>query len=165
MERKREPSVGVSMIKRIMVAVDGSDSAKKAAEVALDIAGKYRAELHVLYAINPPIPSIAYSFPSMTPPTPSQAEIDAYYATAKKAAMAIVGQTVSEAQKRGLNAKPEIPEAAVSVVETIINHVATDKVDLIVIGSRGLGGFKRLLLGSVSSGVVTHAPCPVLVVR
>ncbi|HZY95039.1 MAG TPA: universal stress protein [Candidatus Bathyarchaeia archaeon] len=153
------------MFKRIMVAVDGSESAKKAAEVALDITGKYKAELHVLYAINPPIPSIAYSFPSMTPPTPSQAEIDAYYATAKKTAMAIVEQTVSEAQKRGINAKPEIPEATGSVVETLINHAVDDKVDLIVMGSRGLGGFKKLLLGSVSSGVITHAPCPVLVVR
>ncbi len=165
MEKTREPSVEVSMFKRIMAAVDGSESSRKASEVALDVAGKYKAELHVLYAINPPIPSIAYSFPSMTPPTPSQAEIDAYYANAKKAAMAIVGQTVSEAQRRGINAEPEIPEATLSVVETIVNHAASDKVDLIVIGSRGLGGFKKLLLGSVSSGVVTHAPCPVLVVR
>jgi nucleotide-binding universal stress UspA family protein len=39
------------------------------------------------------------------------------------------------------------------------------KGDLIVVGSRGLGGFKRLLLGSVSSALVHHAPCPVLVVR
>ncbi len=39
------------------------------------------------------------------------------------------------------------------------------KGDLIVVGSRGIGGFKRLLLGSVSSALVHHAPCPVLVVR
>jgi nucleotide-binding universal stress UspA family protein len=39
------------------------------------------------------------------------------------------------------------------------------KVDLIVIGSRGLSGFKKLLLGSVASGVVTYSHCPVLVVK
>jgi nucleotide-binding universal stress UspA family protein len=37
--------------------------------------------------------------------------------------------------------------------------------DLIVIGTRGRSAFKRLLLGSTASGVVTHAPCPVMVVR
>ena len=40
-----------------------------------------------------------------------------------------------------------------------------EKIDLIVMGTRGMGGFKKMLLGSVSSGVVTHAQCTVLVVR
>jgi nucleotide-binding universal stress UspA family protein len=37
--------------------------------------------------------------------------------------------------------------------------------DIIVVGSRGLGGFRRVLIGSVSDSVVRHAPCPVLIVR
>jgi len=51
------------------------------------------------------------------------------------------------------------------VVETIINHAAKEDVDLIIVGTRGLGGFKKMLIGSVSSGVISHANCPVLVVR
>jgi len=51
------------------------------------------------------------------------------------------------------------------VVETIINHAAKEHVDLIIVGTRGLGGFKKMLIGSVSSGVISHANCPVLVVR
>ena len=79
--------------------------------------------------------------------------------------MGIVGETESKAKKQGIHVKTEIPEAVSSVVETIINHATKESVDLIVVGTRGLGGFKKMLLGSVSSGIVSHAHCPVLVVR
>ena len=49
--------------------------------------------------------------------------------------------------------------------EVILNYAKEKGVDLIVMGTRGLGGFKKLLLGSVSNGVVSHAPCSVLIVR
>ena len=153
------------MFKRILVAVDGSESSKRASNVAVDIAEKYKAELHVMYAISPPTSQLAYSFPSITLPAQSQSAIDAYYAQARKIGMAIVNEAVAQAAKRSIKAKPELAEGVSSVVETIVDHATKDKVDLIVIGSRGLGGFKKLLLGSVSSGVVTHASCPVLVVR
>lgn len=173
MAKKRsseEPSTAVSklLFKRILVAVDGSESAARASQVALELTEKFRSELIVLHAISPPtspyLSSISSASPIMPPP-PSQAEVDAYYAYARRAALGIIGDTVDQAKKRGLTAKPEIPEGVSSVVETIINHAANEKADLIVIGTRGLGGFKKLLLGSVSSGVVTHAHCPVLVVR
>jgi nucleotide-binding universal stress UspA family protein len=48
-------------------------------------------------------------------------------------------------------------------VAVLLDHASSD--DLIVVGSRGRGGFKGLLLGSVSQQVVLHAPCPVVVVR
>jgi len=101
----------------------------------------------------------------MAPPPPSQKEIDAYYAYARRVALGIIGETVSEAKKLGINIKTELPEGASSVVETIINHAAKEEVDLIIVGTRGLGGFKKMLIGSVSSGVISHANCPVLVVR
>jgi nucleotide-binding universal stress UspA family protein len=47
--------------------------------------------------------------------------------------------------------------------EEILDHA--EGADLIVVGCRGVGGFKRLLLGSVSYALVQHAPCPVLIVR
>ena len=51
------------------------------------------------------------------------------------------------------------------MVEEILGVAEKEKIDLIVIGTRGLGGFRKLLQGSVSSGVMTHAKCNVLVVR
>jgi len=72
---------------------------------------------------------------------------------------------LSEAKKRGIMVKADIPEATTSVVETIVNQAVKENADLIIVGTRGLGGFKKLILGSVSNGVVSHAHCPVLVIR
>jgi nucleotide-binding universal stress UspA family protein len=157
-----------SLFKKILVALDGSESSKKATQAALELAEKLKADLLVLHAISPPTTyyhSTIASPTGMSLPSPSQHEIDAYYAYAKKVATSIVGEVESKGKKLGIHVKTEISEAVSSVVETILNHAAKENVDLIVVGTRGLGGFKKLLLGSVSNGVVSHAHCPVLVVR
>ncbi len=165
---ERAVSRSTVLFKKILVAVDGSESSNRAARVALGLAEILKAELIVLHAISPPTSYYRSNFPvpvGMAPPPPSQKEIDAYYAYARRVALGIIGETVSEAKKLGINIKTELPEGASSVVETIINHAAKEEVDLIIVGTRGLGGFKRMLIGSVSSGVISHANCPVLVVR
>jgi nucleotide-binding universal stress UspA family protein len=53
----------------------------------------------------------------------------------------------------------------VNLVGAIVEYAELENIDLLVIGSRGLTGFKKLLVGSVASGVVTYAHCPVLVVK
>jgi len=156
------------LFKKILVALDGSESSQRATQAALELAEKLKTELVLLHAISPPTSYYHTTIASptgMSLPAPSQHEIDAYYAYARKVALGIVGETESKAKKQGIHVKTEIPEAVSSVVETIINHAAKENVDLIVVGTRGLGGFKKLLLGSVSSGIVSHAQCPVLVVR
>lgn len=50
-------------------------------------------------------------------------------------------------------------------VQIIVEYGNAVKADMIVMGSRGLGAFKRLVHGSIANGVVSRAPCPVLVVR
>ncbi len=157
-----------SLFKKILVALDGSESSQKAAQAALELAEKLKADLILLHAISPPTTYYHSTIASPTGislPAPSQHEIDAYYAYAKKVATSIVGEVEFKGKKLGIHVKAEIPEAVSSVVETILNHAAKENVDLIVVGTRGLGGFKKLLLGSVSNGVVSHAHCPVLVVR
>ena len=76
-----------------------------------------------------------------------------------------VDEAVSLAKAQDVPVKRRVLKGAASVVEAITNYSAAQKVDLIVVGTRGSGGFKRLLLGSVSSGVVNHATSSVLVVR
>ena len=72
-----------------------------------------------------------------------------------------VGSGVTEARFRS-----EIIEDPSSTVEwVIINYAELESVDLIVMGTRGKSGFKRALLGSVASGVLSHAHCPVMIIR
>jgi len=56
-------------------------------------------------------------------------------------------------------------ENAPSIVQAITDYASQEKVDLIVVGTKGLSGFKKLLIGSVSSGLFSHANQPVLVTR
>jgi nucleotide-binding universal stress UspA family protein len=170
MKMAREPSqASTTLFKKILVAVDGSESSARAAKAALDLAENLKSELTVLHAITPITAyyrsSLASGAGAIAPPPISQKEIDAYYAYARRVAIGIAGETVSEAEKRNVRVKTDFPEAVSSIVETIIGHAEKEHVDLIVVGTRGLGGFKKMLIGSVSSGVISHATCPVLVVR
>jgi len=61
--------------------------------------------------------------------------------------------------------KTDVITTPLSIVSTILQYAQKDDADLIVIGTRGITGFKKMLLGSVASGIVTYAHCPVLVIR
>lgn len=162
------PNSSKSMFKRLLVALDGSENSARASQAALDLAEKLKSELIVLHAIIPP--ALYYHVEAspegtvIEPPT-HEKEADLYLEYARRVGGGIVDSTVSEAKKRGITTKADLPEAATSVVETIVNQAVKENADLIIVGTRGLGGFKKLLLGSVSSGVVDHAHCPVLVIR
>jgi nucleotide-binding universal stress UspA family protein len=77
----------------------------------------------------------------------------------------MVDEAVRLAEMEGVKATGVIRDNVFSVVEAIVNVAEDRNVDLIVIGTRGLTGFRRLLIGSVSSGVVGHAHCSVFLVR
>ena len=61
--------------------------------------------------------------------------------------------------------KTEIVEGAKSAATTIMEYAESENIDLIIVGSRGRTGFKKLLLGSVSSKIIKNAHCAVLVIR
>ncbi len=142
--------------KRIVAPVDGSENSTRALKVAVEIASKYGSELIVLNV------TTRHAF-SPTPPKDATAKYEEY---AEQAAKHLVEQAVKFAQEGGANARGKVVWAAnLGVVGEIVEIVNEEKADLVVIGSRGLGEFRRLVMGSVSTGVVTHAPCRVLVER
>ncbi len=149
-----------STFKRILVAVDGSENSLSAAKVAISLAKKQGADLLIVNAINTPSYWVSYS-PAGAPPM----YITELRENEEKEANILMERIKDMASREGSKATGEIMKDVSSVVEAITIYASDQKVDLIVMGTRGLSGFRKLLIGSVSSGVVTHAHCSVLVVR
>ncbi len=147
---------------RILVPIDGSTNSIRALKVACNMARFSGAELLILNVI--PTPGVLVEAPVGFGLPPGG--ISEYYNRQEENAGSIVGQAVSLCKEQGVNnVTTQITRAGKSIVEEIIDAATRKNIDLIVIGTRGLGGFKKLLLGSVSGGVVTHASCDVYVVR
>lgn len=83
---------------------------------------------------------------------------------AKSKGKSILERGLEIAKEEGVEAAGELVEAP-SIVQALVELATREKADLIVVGTRGMTGFKKLIMGSVSSGLIGHAECPVLVVR
>lgn len=138
------------MSHRVVVGVDGSDHSRHALDHAFEAARRVGAKVTVVHAYQVPMPVPLYGVPPVTTRTRDDHE---------RAARGVLDQTVGT-HPRDLDIEcivtPRPPAPA-------LVRLASGA-DLLVVGSRGRGGFKQLLLGSTSHQVVTHATCPVLVV-
>lgn len=149
-------------ISRILVPIDGSENAYRALSLAIDIATKYGAELLVIHVVqlDPNLAafgvygiSIAEDIVKMR--DAAKREITPWFEKIKKEADASYVKMRSDI----------IVEYPLTLVGEISDYAEKNHVDLIVMGSRGRTGFKKLLLGSIASSVVTYAHCPVLVIK
>jgi nucleotide-binding universal stress UspA family protein len=135
---------------KILLATDGSREAELAASTAADLAKIHNSELHVVY-VEPALPMIA----DFADPGPERTEPESRQLLDEQVErIRSAGGTVAEAHLR--LGRPD--DQIVWVAEELGAGV-------IVMGSRGHGGVRRALMGSVSDSVIRHAHCPVLVVR
>jgi nucleotide-binding universal stress UspA family protein len=139
---------------RIVVGIDGSDHSKRALDWALAEARLRSADLDVVYAWMLPVYATGYGF------APG-ALIDpvAMAAGATSQLDRTVDEVVGDAKDVTIERK---------AVEGMAAQVLVDEAegaDLLVVGSRGHGGFAGLLLGSVSQQCAQHASCPVVIIR
>ncbi len=141
---------------RITVAIDGSPNSDDALAEAIDLAGQYGSELTVLTVapLTPIYMPAANSYMATSPI--SQTDTTRY--------QALIEGAVKQAQQAGVASVTGVCQEGV-VVDEILAFLETHPTDLVVVGSRGMSAAKRLLIGSISSALVAHAPCPVLVVR
>ena len=91
--------------------------------------------------------------------------LETYVGEAKKHAEIWFDTIRAIAAQRKVPTTSEVILEVESIADVIVNYAKTNNVDLIVIPSRGRTGLRRFLLGSIASRVVSHAHCPVLVVR
>ncbi len=138
-------------MERIVVAIDGSDTSQRALSWALDEGRLRQAAVEVMHSYHAQyVDAPPYGVPMFEP--------EVY----EKAAQRVLDLAVDAADTSGLPLPVErivvVGGAAKAILET------AKGADLVVVGSRGLGGFKGLLLGSVSHQVTHHAACPVVVV-
>ncbi len=149
-------------VRRILVAVDGSKSSIDASVQAIDIAKKLGAELFALYVVSPDT-RYHYLEDTLTPKLPSA--FKEVLMLAMQGGEKHVNNVGRMAKQKNIKVKTDVVVGISSVVKEIVEYANKNKIDMIVIGSRGLSGFKKMLLGSVASGVVTYAHCPVLVAK
>ena len=143
---------------KILLATDGSEEAQLAARTAADLAKSTGSELHIVVIFQ----ESAYGHPYYEVRFPEFAEQLRQRDREEK-------QQMLDAQvKRLQETEVDLAEAHLRTGEPDREIVALSeglRVGLIVMGSRGLGGVRRALMGSVSDSVVRHAHCPVMVVR
>lgn len=139
--------------KKILLATDGSKDAELAAIAAIDLVQSTGAELHVVHAWRP---LLHYAYPSLVP--------ERYHPPYEEGARRILNEQLGYIEEAGgIVAQTHLLMGRAA--DAILDLGERIGADLMVVGGRGLGPVKRLVVGSVSESIVHHAKCPVLVVR
>ena len=141
---------------KILVPVDGSTYSMEAVNVALEYAKTKGAEIAII-TVTPFIPGLDLEI--------SAKELDSLTEKIKRGGEEVLEKAQAVLKSAGVSART-ILSSSTSAADEIIGVVEKEKIDLIIIGNRGLGGkATRFFMGSVALKVVGNAPCSVYVVK
>jgi len=158
------------MFKKILVPIDGSKHAYSALRTALELAKIHKSDLEVLHVASFSEENASTKSGSAVGPASEESEsppewIAEYMAKVRENDEKMLNQALKDAEtmypKLRITAKLLMGRPG----EIIVSEAEEGKFDLIVIGSRGLGGFAELVLGSVSHHVANESKIPVLIVK
>ena len=148
---------------KILIPIDGSTNSMKAIDYAVDLADKYKSELlalHVLYSQS------GFAFHKETVAGAiTSSSLNDLNLDAKQEAEKWFKEINEKAEKRKVQIKTEVVFTVISIVEGILTYAEKENINLIIIGSKGKSGWKKLIVGSVASGISTYAHCPILIVK
>lgn len=141
------------MFTNILVPIDGSDNSYRALDAALLLSEKLGSNITVIHVMEEvPITHIG-----------SEKMLNELLKAYKKENQDILLKCTEIANQKGLTIKTLLLQG--NPASTILDYNKKEKFDLVIMGSRGLGKFKELILGSVSSKIMHHSPCAVLLIR
>ena len=148
---------------KILVAIDGSEQSLDAAGYAIGLAEVYHSELIALYVVSD-MTQNDYDSDMQIEKLPES--VRKLMDEAKRESGPWFSRIRNELNtESSSNYHTKIILSPMKVSAIIANYAENTGIDLVVVGTRGRSGFKRLLLGSVAADVVTYAHCPVLVVK
>lgn len=143
-------------IKRILVPIDGSSYSLRAARYAIEVSKLQKAQIICIHVVEP----LPYSVDIIS------LAADEYSQEIAKQAQKWFEEIIKFAKEKGIDdVKTEVIRDTGSIVNRIVKYATDTSIDLIVIGTEGKTGLKRLLLGSIANGITQHAHCPVLLIR
>jgi nucleotide-binding universal stress UspA family protein len=142
------------IFRNILVPVDGSDNSTKALETACKLAKDHKSRVTALYIVQKP------AVPDPLDISTTGEILEAMEKYGKEVL------TTAKINAEAMNVKIDTAvTSGYAVANTIVEYAKDRGHDLIVMGTRGRSGVKRVLLGSVAFGVITYANCAVLIVR
>lgn len=148
---------------KILVCVDGSDKSLEAADYSISIAQNSRAQLVILNVIE----TEPWLYGEKAYEWGSPEKVDKAYENKKVEIQKILDQIKKNAEALGIQSNSEILLAprTQGAVKAIVEYVEQEQVDVLVVGTRGNTGIKKMLLGSVANGLLTLANCPVMIIK
>jgi nucleotide-binding universal stress UspA family protein len=153
-----------TILRKILMAIDESKYREKIIRYGLTLAKSLGAGVTAIHVID------RSSLASLSDLTGllgyyEGGNITYYEEQLRKHAKELLGEADTLAKKEGVKINTEVIMNAPSVAEGIINYASTKGIDLIIIGTKGMTGMQKLLMGSIADKVTNHALCSVLVVR
>ena len=151
-------------LSKILVAIDGSQASFDSANYAIMLAKQHNSQLILLHVLHPVEYYSSLQFFEVQQPQDSRGLIE----QAKKEANKWFDDIKKKIEENSLEKQIKIESIIIvstTIVDSILDYAEDHDIDLIVIGTRGRSGIKKLLLGSTASGVVTYSSCPVTVVK
>jgi len=147
------------MYKRILIAVDGSDTSKLALNEALALAKAQQSQLRIVHVVDAATLFVSDNF---------YVDVAKLEAALVEAGKKILAESLAAAEKAGIHAETRLAENEnlnARVADMIVQDAKAWPAELIVVGTHGRRGLSHLFMGSVAEGVLRIAPVPVLLIR
>ncbi|MBA3749585.1 MAG: universal stress protein [Nitrosopumilus sp.] len=151
------------LFNNILLAFDSSDASNRAAEYAIHLASLENSTLTFIHIIDNIKQGGAIGLRARYG---DMDLVDAFKRSRKQDAEEWIKPLQKKANDKDIKTRVAIlDDEGNSKLGLIVQYIMDNKIDLVVVGSRGLSKFKQLLLGSIAAGLISHSTCPVLVIR